>query len=1120
MPCPRCRHENPAGQKFCGECGARLASACAGCGAVNPAGQKFCGECGAPLAAPASPAKFASPASYTPSHLAERILTSKRALPGERKQITVLFADMKGSMEVMADRDPEEARTILDPVLQHMMDAVHGYEGTVNQVMGDGIMALFGAPVAQEDHAVRACYAALRMQDSVKRHAEEIRRREGILPQIRVGVNSGEVVVRSVGSDLRMDYTAVGQTTHLAARMEQMAAAGSILIAAETLRLTEGYVDVKPLGPVSVKGLDTPIGAWELLGASAARTRLQAASARGLTPFVGRVAELESLRRALDGARAGHGQIVAMVGEPGVGKSRLFREFTHSQRTGGWLVIESGAVPYGPASRDLAVVDLLAAYFEIHGRDDRRQIREKVTGKLLALDRTLEPSLPALLALLGAPVEDPQWQDLDPHERRQRTLDAVKRLLLRESQVQPLLLVFEDLQWIDSETQTVLDGLVDSLPTARVLLLVNYRPEYQHGWGSRTYYRQLSVDPLPTANSDELLESLLGSDASLAPLEGLLIERTEGNPFFIEENVRELIETAVLVGEPGRYRLPKAPERIAMPASVHAVLAARIDRLPASDKALLQTASVIGKDVPAGLLQAVAAIDEASLRAALARLQAAEFLYEARIFPDLEYTFKHALTFEVAYGSLLHEHRRGLHARVLEALEQASPRHPAERVEILAHHAVCGERWTEAARYLYLAGERAVAGARYSAAASFYEATAQAIDRQPTPDRSLKLDVYLGLWVARIESGDAGDLAALAEQAEALALSLDDHARLAQVRLRQAQAYRAWSEGTLDHAIELAGEAFMLADPSDLRTRSYARNLRALYYRDVGRLQDAIREFDAAADLPGRAAPGHEASALVMPIYVTIRSLQAETYASLGDFERALAAGRDALGMAERIGHLPSQGLAYAHLGYVSVQRGDVDAGMSLLRRGLALGEDNGFIHATLASGFFLAHALAVVFGRHEEALPRLERALKAVKPGYPMEVLWSKYGGLTASVYVASGRFAEAHAEIDRALSLVARRGALGHRAYLLCLQARLIADAGSGSPRDAVRRWEEAMTLATELGMRPLVAHCHADLAHHYRRAKQHKAADTHLATAIAMYRQMQMRFWRDRAEASERA
>ena len=380
MTCPRCQHENPGDAVFCQECGTRLEAACPSCSTPNQLGAKFCKKCGQRLSltetAQAAPGpRFGSPESYTPKHLAEKILTSKAALEGERKQVTVLFADLKGSMELLADRDPEEARRLLDPVLERMMEAVHRYEGTVNQVMGDGIMALFGAPVAHEDHAVRACYAALRLQDAVRRYSDDLRRSEGLEVQLRVGLNSGEVVVRSIGSDLRMDYSAVGQTTHLAARMEQLAAPGSIRITGHTVELAEGQVAVKPLGPVPIKGLGEPVEVYELVGTGTGRRRLRTTERRGLSRFVGRGAELEQLRGALDKAARGQGQVVAVVGEPGVGKSRLFHEFVHSHRTHGWLVVECGSVSYGKATAYLPIIDLLKGYFRIQDRDEPREIR-------------------------------------------------------------------------------------------------------------------------------------------------------------------------------------------------------------------------------------------------------------------------------------------------------------------------------------------------------------------------------------------------------------------------------------------------------------------------------------------------------------------------------------------------------------------------------------------------------------------------------------------------------------------------------------------------------------------------------------------------------------------------
>jgi class 3 adenylate cyclase/ABC-type thiamine transport system ATPase subunit len=418
--------------------------------------------------APASDSGQArEPLAYTPPHLADKILTARTTLAGERKQVTVLFADLKGSTELIRDLDPEAAQTLLDPALQRMMDAVHRFEGTVNQVLGDGIMALFGAPIAHEDHGLRACYAALAMQAELRRYAEDVRRTQGLEVQMRVGLNSGDVVVRAVSNDLHMDYSAVGQTTHLAARLEQLATPGTIRLPAATLRLVEGLVQVTALGPMPIKGFAEPIDVFELVGATPVRRRLQAAVARGLTRFVGRDQELTALTQALTQAAWGQGQLVALLGEAGVGKSRLVYELVHGHATQGWRVLESASVSYGKTMPYFPVLDLLKRYAHLDEADDSRTLRAKVTGQLLTLDEALQDTVPALLALLDALPEDSVFRQLEPAQRRQRTLTALKRVLLRESQVQPLLLVFEDLHWIDTETQALLDSLVESLPTAR-----------------------------------------------------------------------------------------------------------------------------------------------------------------------------------------------------------------------------------------------------------------------------------------------------------------------------------------------------------------------------------------------------------------------------------------------------------------------------------------------------------------------------------------------------------------------------------------------------------------------------------------------------------------------------
>jgi len=1118
VQCPRCQAENRDEARFCRECGATFSRACPGCGAKVEPGSRFCDGCGAPLAAAPQPATrpshLASPDTYIPKHLAERILTSKSALEGERKQVTVLFADLKGSMELLADRDPEEARKLLDPVLHLMMEAVHRYEGTVNQVMGDGIMALFGAPLAHEDHAVRACYAALRMQESVKKYAEEVRRSHTAVVKIRVGLNSGEVVVRAIGSDLHMDYTAVGQTTHLAARMEQLAEPGTSVLTPATLTLAEDFVRVKPLGPMRVKGLNELVEVYELVGAHAARSRFQAHAARGLTKFVGRMGEIVQLAEALDLARNGRGQVVAVVGEPGVGKSRLFWEFAHSHRRDGCLVLEAASVSYGKSTTYFPVIELLRGYFQIEPRDDARKIREKLTGKLLSLDRALEASLPALLALLDVLVDDASWTGLDPPQRRQRTLDALKGLLLRESQVQPLVVIFEDLHWIDGETQAVLDTLIESLPTARLLLLVNYRPEYRHGWGSKTYYRQVRLDALPTASAEELLEALLGSHPSLVPLKRLLIERTDCNPFFLEESVRTLIETMALEGAPGGYQATRPLAGLQMPSTAQAIVAARIDRLDTEDKRLLQAASVIGKDVSLALLEAVGDRPESGLRESLARLQAAEFLYETRLFPEVEYTFKHALTHEVTYGGLLRERRRELHARIVHAIEALHGDRLGEQIERLAHHAFHGELWEAAVEYARQAGVRALGRSAHQEARTAYEQALSALGHLPETRETQEqaIDLRFALRTALLPLGEFGQLAEALQIAERSAAALGDHRRQARASIYIGNLHYTRAEH--EAALHSLGRAHALGEAlGDV-------GLQAVADTYLGFVQCARSDFVQGGKLLRRAKDaliGDLASqrfGQVMLPSIAGRAFLAWGLSEIGEFETALETGEEALRLAESGGQPSDVLIATWGAGVAYARRGWTERAILLLEQSLDVCRQVGlplyfhYIGAALGLAYALGgdahHAIAIL----EDTVAHDRRM--GMMPNHALTLV------SLGDTYMMAGRLDDAAAQAEQALAIARAGKELGHEAYAFRLMGEIARRQSAPSEEVAERHYHDALALATGLGMRPLVAHCHLGLAKLYRSTGKRDQAQEHLTTATAMYREMDMDFWLKQAEA----
>jgi class 3 adenylate cyclase/predicted ATPase len=1025
------------------------------------AGARFCVQCGRPVGEGAA---ARPPETYTPRHLAERILTDRAALEGERKQVTVLFADLKGSMELLADRDPEEARRLLDPVLTLMMEAVHRYEGTVNQVMGDGIMALFGAPLAHEDHAVRACYAALRMQERVGHYAADVRRTQGPSIQIRIGLNSGEVVVRSIGSDLHMDYTAVGQTTHVAARLEQMALPGSALIAPATFALAEGYVVARSLGLRPVKGLPVPIEVRELSGIGGARSRLDAAAARGLARFVGREAELEQLRQAREQARAGRGQVVAVVGDPGAGKSRLFRQFTDSSRGLGWRVIQSGSVSYGAATSYLPVVELLRAYFELGARDEPRAVSDAVRARLRALDERLEPALAALLWLLDVPVDDPGWQRLDPSQRRLQTLDGVKRLLLRESLAAPLIVVVEDLHWIDAETQALIDGLVESLAAARVLLLVNYRPEYRHGWSGRASYRQLRMDPLPPERSEELLEALLGDASDLTSLKRLLGERTEGNPFFLEESVRTLVETGVLVGDSGAYRPAGAIDTIQVPATVQAVLAARIDRLPPEEKRLLQSAAVVGHEVSFAILQGTSELDEHDLRRGLARLQAAEFIYETQIFPDVTYAFKHALTHEVAYQSLLHSTRQQHHERIARVIEARFSAIAETQPDRLARH------WTEAGHgdralgYWWKAGARAI---ERSASTEAVAHLSRGLDLLPglpdTPERArTELDFQTALGPALMVTSPGGYAAPEVERAyqraHALCEQLGDtggvfpvllslfpvHLGLRVVHLTRGQHLVA-----LEHAEQILMLAEATRDPGHLLEGHRAMG-ETLYY--LGRFGEARRHLDRAVQLDDRLqhrpAPflaGHS----VGHSGVFSRVHLAYTLWVLGWPDQALAASDEALALARTISDFPS--IAFALHGSLRIHlfRGDPRAVETQAAALVALTAEQGFPYWLDTGAIYQEWA-------------RAERATPAEGPGRLREAIDRVLQiGLPIGLPLPLVLLADLHARADKhdaGLAVLAEAALLGERGGEADLKAEVCRRKGELLLRQPVRDQAQA--------------------------------------------------------------
>jgi class 3 adenylate cyclase/tetratricopeptide (TPR) repeat protein/ribosomal protein L40E len=857
--CTKCKRDNPPDAQFCQGCGVRLELICSACAAPNGLDANFCKKCGARLTPDRLPVNTSGeklPAQSPSSETTVRLVAAHSdAIDGERKTVTALFADIKGSMELMEELDPEEARAIVDPALKLMINAVHRYDGYIVQSTGDGIFALFGAPVAHEDHPQRALYAALRMQDDLRRYSAKLREGGHLAVEARVGVNTGEVVVRSIRTDdAHTEYTPIGHSTSLASRMQALAPTGSIATTEQTRKLCEGYFSFKPLGPTRIKGVSEPVQVVEVVGLGPLRTRLQVSERRGLTKFVGRQAELEQMRHALELACQGHGQIVAAIGEPGVGKSRLVFEFKAIAQAGR-LVLEAYSVSHGKASAYLPVIELLKSYFKITAEDDACSRREKVAGKIVMLDRGLEDTLPYLFGLLGIVEGDDPLGQLNPQLRRRRTLEAVKRILARESLNLPLILIFEDLHWIDSETQALLNLIVDGIATARILLLVNYRPEYQHHWGSKTYYTQLRLDPLGKESAGEMLTALVGDTNELAPLKRLIMERTEGNPFFMEEMVQTLFEQGALVRD-GAVKLTKQLDQIRVPPTVQAILASRIDRLSAADKELLQMLAVLGREFSWGLIRRMAPTVDEELERMLSDLQLGEFIYEQPAIGDSEYQFKHALTQEVAYNSVLTERRRILHERAGKAIEALFAERLDEHVAQLAHHYDRSGNVRKAVQYLGRAGANAAQQLAYLATVAYLSRALELLSQLPTGvDRDrLELDLRAdyGLSLAMTRGPASPEVEKAVLRTRELSEQLRDDGNLMRALQDATSTYIFRRE--FPKAREAAERAFAISERvTDQLVRSQAHaNLANVLYC-VGELDAAREHFEGAIESPERA---------------------------------------------------------------------------------------------------------------------------------------------------------------------------------------------------------------------------------------------------------------------------
>jgi class 3 adenylate cyclase/tetratricopeptide (TPR) repeat protein len=1076
---------------------ARPTLICAACGTELPSTAKFCIECGHPVSA--------SPVSDAPGDVAGRILSATASVEGERKLVTVLFADLKGSTELFADRDPEEARALLDPVIEHMCEAVEQYGGTVSQIMGDGIMAIFGAPLAAEDHAVRACLAALGMQDLVRHYGDELQRSHGVPIQIRVGLDSGEVVLRMTGHGLHMSYTAIGLTVHMAKRLEQLARPGTVLAGSDTVRLIEGHVVTRLLGPVQVKGFAKPVDVSEVRRAAISRSRFDTVPLRAMMSFVGREAPFTQLLNACERmATYGESRVVAIVGDAGMGKSRLVYEFLRGLAGKDVMALDGGSAPHGSGAGYRPGIRILHEYFKISESDNAQSTQQKVAGGIVALGGGTANAVFPILALLHALPADNPFHSLPVNERRRQVSDALMWLARRLTVDRAGVLAYEDLQWVTSDTQAFLERLVRELPP-RSLVLLTYRSDYDARAVTTPETLVLRLEGLATEAACGLITDVLGNDPTLDGLKDELPLRSGGNPLFIEEYMRSMIDSGALTGSPGNYRKDSPQDNIEIPRTVRAVLAARIDRLARPDKHVLQALAAFGQSASVDMLSRVIEIPVDALRKCLRRVQAAGLLIERTEGEHLAYEFKHSLMQAVAYDSLLHERRRGLHLRIMDAIGDG------RNFDVLARHAVLGEAWERALKYLRAAGQSAFANFAEADAVAYFERALDVLQHLPPKKETLEagIDIRCDLRNALVPLGGHRRILEVLGDAERLGQKLGDERRLAQVLAFASNYYG--NVGRSDLALAAAERALKLGESiGEPRMLLMAHLSAGEIHRTLGNYRKARMLLLRVLELIGSSDEQELLGQVGLPS-VRARSHIAWTLAELGDFPAAHAAAEDGLTLATASGHSYSIVHACLGLGGVRVRQGEFHAAIPILSHGLTTSERVPLLRPPVAADLGVAHARC---GNIKEGLVHLHAAVDAANSMGRLSrlpLILVKCG----EIHLLAGERDQAVELAETALNLAREQNERANEAYARHLLAEIRATRGDAEVAEGF--YKQALERATELGMAPLAARCHAGLAVVYREQAQRDAEEAHIAQAREMYKSMGMRFWLENLETA---
>ena len=1100
MQCPKCQFENPDDAQFCIECGNPIEFHCPQCGAITPVTGKFCKACGYNLAGKAEPLlkkltnddKLQKIQKYLPKGLTEKILSQKDRIEGERKQVTVMFCDMVGFTPLSELLGIEEAYSIIDQVYEILIHKVHDYEGTVNEMTGDGIMALFGAPVALEDAPQRAVRSSLAIHREIAKFSDQLRQEQKGTPPIkmRIGIHTGPVVMGTVGNDLRVEFKAVGDTVNLASRMEGQAQPGTTYITEDTFKLTEGLFRFEGLGQRAIKGKQEPVYIYRAIAPSTRRTRFDVSAERGLTPFAGRERELELLLDGLERSKAGRGQAFSIISEAGVGKSRLLYEFRKAVASEDVTFLEGRCLSYSRAVAYHPVIDILKANFDIHEDDGDFEIREKIKRDLKTLGADESSTLPYLLELLAVNDSGIDKIPMSPEERKNRTIEALKHIVLKGSDIRPLIMAYEDLHWIDKSSEDQLKHLLESIPGARVLLIFTYRPEFVHTWGAKSYHNQVNLNRLSNRESLIMVYHLLGTEELDKGLEEFILEKTEGVPFFIEELIKSLRDLKIIEKKGNRYRITKDIKEVAIPATVQDVVMARVDSLPQETKGLLQTASAVGRESSYDLIKRVTGITEQELLAQLAILKDSELLYERGIYPQSTYIFKHALTQEVVYDSLLLKKRKEIHAQIGGVIEALYPDRLEEYCELLAYQYGRSTSTGKAAQYLDLANQKSIKLNAMEEAKTYFDEVMALLDTLPETEenRQRRISLLVSQGEAFMLLLKISEYYDLLTRCEPMARGLGNPELLGAFFGRLGHCHSIFGHSdqaieTLTKAVELCQGAGNFEDAGHAYTYlSWSHSDRGNYDRVLALKEDFLRTMEQSFSLHS---------------YTWVLSAASRACSYLGRWDEAVEEGKKALSVAEEFSDNSQISTVAWNLSIAYTLKGD-------LARAVEYGELAAQKAPTPADKALAQRALGWAWCRSGETTRGIEllttvllifRAGRFINTEIPLMCFLGEG-------YWLAGKDEEARQTLDEGLEMAERHGAR----YFSGFAHRLLGEiALKKKPDQAARHFEKSIAILREIKAENELALAFVGYGRLYRQQNQITEAREYLMKALEIFERL---------------